>query len=121
MPSPELQETVEITTPVSGKKVILRGYATGRVRQEVQRVYLKGTKMDASMSDAQSGKVTDGPVSFDPSVDIDATYKALELMVLSVDGTTDNVLDRILDMHEDDFVFVKGEVDKLTNPLQEQS
>lgn len=102
----QLQEQIEIATPVLGKKVVLRGYITGRIKQTIQSVLLSSTQ------------VTDeGKTTFDGSVAVAAGNKALELIVLSVDGSTDNVLDAVLDLPEEDFDFVKAEVDKIQNPL----
>lgn len=104
----QLQETIEVTTPALGKKVVLRGYITGRMKQSIQNVLLSSTQV------TEEGKTT-----FDGSVTLAAGNKALELIVLSVDGKTEGVLDMILDLPEQDFDFVKGEVDKVQNPLVE--
>lgn len=96
---PELKETVEITTPVLGKTVVLRGYITGRQNQAI----IAGAKADGE--------------GFSADVAIAATNKALEVTVISVDGATENVLDLILDMPSADYEFVVAEVNKVTSPL----
>lgn len=104
----QLQETIELTTSLTGAKVVLRGYITGRIKQEIQGVLLSSTQ------------VTDeGKTTFDGAVALAATNKALELIVLSVNGKSEGVLDMILDLPEQDFDFVKGEVDKVQDPLVE--
>lgn len=103
----QLQETIEVTTPVLGKKVVLRGYTTGRIKQAIQAVMLSSVK---EVSADQSTK-------FDGTAAVTATNKALELIVLSVDGNSDGVLDAVLDMPEQDFDFIKDEVDKVQGPL----
>jgi hypothetical protein len=109
----ELKETVEVTTPVTDKKVTLRGYTTARISQEVEKVYLKGAK---ASGDTGTGKAT---IEFDPALDIDASNKAIELMVISIEGQGEkSSLDYILnDLPEDDFNFIKAEVNRISRPL----
>lgn len=102
----ELREQIELTTPLTGKKVVIRGYITGRIKQEIQNVYLSTATFDDK-----------GKAQLNGSTVNTATNKALELIVLSVDGKTDGVLDAVLDLPEQDFDYVKGEVDKIQNPL----
>lgn len=105
----QLQERIEVTTPVLGKKVVLRGYITGRIKQEIQGVMLSSVK---EVSAEQATK-------FDGTAALAATNKALELIVLSVDGKSERVLDAVLDLPEQDFDYIKAEVDKVQNPLVE--
>ncbi|MDQ0672936.1 hypothetical protein QFZ36_000497 [Pseudarthrobacter siccitolerans] len=103
----ELQETIEIETPILHKKVVLRGYITGRIKQEVQAVML------SSVTEVSVEQAT----KFDGTAALAATNKALELIVLSVDGKSEGVLDAVLDLPEGDYDFIKAEVDKIQNPL----
>lgn len=110
----KLQEQIELTTPVTGKKVVIRGYASGRIKQAISAIYLRGSSIETTATkdgEEQSKQVTNAIVGQE------ATNKAIELMVISVDGLTDNILDRILDLQEDDFDFVIAEVDKVQTPL----
>lgn len=106
----ELKEQVEVTTPITKKKIVLRGYITGRIKQEIEAIFLNSTSMVAGQEDTPE-------MTFNGGVALQATNKAIELIVLSVDGSSDNVLDLVLDLPEQDFEFIKGEVNKIQRPL----
>lgn len=108
----QLQEQVELTTPVTKAKVVVRGYATGRLKQAISALYLAGVTVE---SDA-AGK-TKSVSSVNGLVGQQATNKAIEMLVLSVNGATDGVLDAVLDLPEEDFDFIVDEVNKIQAPL----
>lgn len=110
-----LKETVEFTLPVTKKKVVVRGYATGRIKQAISAVYLSGTTLETKAGQVDSSSSINGMVGQE------ATNKAFELMVLSVDGNSDNVLDAILDLPEEDYDAVKEKVDEVRAPLAPKS
>lgn len=111
----ERPEQVEVTTP-SGKKVVLRGYITNRIKQQLEAVFLKGARV--SLDDAG-----EKDVQFDASVTIEATNRAIELLVVSIDGQEGKpVLDYVLDdLDEMDFEFIKREVNKIKDPLAQKT
>jgi hypothetical protein len=113
-----VQEQREITTP-SGKKVVLKGFLTGRMKKEIERIYLASAKVTSD----SDGKVSD-EITFDASADVDAEYKAIELTVMSVEGCPEGkpLIDYILDdLPEADYDCIKAEVDKIRRPLATKS
>jgi hypothetical protein len=112
-----MQEQGEITTP-GGKKVVLKGFLTGRMKKEIERIYLASAKVTSD----SSGNLNE-QIAFDASADVDAEYKAIELIVISVDGCPEGkaLIDYILDdLPESDYDFIKAEVDKIQHPLVEK-
>ncbi len=102
-------ETKEIITPIGGIKIALKSFITGRESREIKGVYFKGVKfkMENQVSksdDIDMSKITE-----------DSENKAIETVVISVNGNEENKLDTILDMNVKDYDFVKEEVNKVIN------
>ena len=100
-----MQDTQELTTP-NGHTVLIRGFVTGLIDQQIQKILKSGGKYSVSvaadtMTDpaaAADQAAQNVDVQIDPSVEVDADAKLLELMVLAVDGNngdTYNTLDEL--------------------------
>ena len=98
--------TTEIKTP-SGFAVVLKTYATGRESNLIQNVYLASAKVSVV------GNVPkiDG---FDPTAEEKAIAKMIELLVVSVNGSNDGVVDQVLDMPMQDYDVVVAKLNELT-------
>lgn len=102
-------ETKEIITPIGEVKIILKSFITGRESREIKGVYFKGVKfkMEGQISkseDIDMSKITE-----------ESENKAIDTVVVSVNGSEENKLDAILDMNVKDYDFVKDEVNKIIN------
>lgn len=114
----DVPDTLTITTPLLGKTVVIRAYTTARVRQAIQGILLRGQQFDASKGgEAMKAQLQEGKLSISGEALEEVTNKTLEHMVMSVDGQTESVLDRLLNLPEDDFDFVVAEVEKVKGPL----
>lgn len=118
-----MQETVEIKLPVSGKVVVLRGYITGRIEQAIESVYLEDSKINTEAEHDLSKGQRHGKAekvkqttSMDAKVGQKAQNKALELIVISVDGEKENVVDLVLDLPTKDYRAVVDKVNEITEP-----
>ena len=109
------RETKTVKTP-HGHEVVIKTYLTGREAEQVQQVLYTDIKM--SMGDLASGKTEIKEI---PAAAIIAQQrKALEVLLVSIDGSTENVLDRFLDLHSEDCDAVKDEVSTITNFRKEK-
>jgi hypothetical protein len=110
MPMP-IRETTSFTTP-GGRTVVLQSYLTGREANELKAVMFSAVKMD--MEDAQSGKVkvSDVPGTFL----VDQERKALELLLVSIDGDAAAPVDKLLDLPSAEYDAVVKEINKIQNP-----
>lgn len=108
----DLRETVEVTTPLTNKKIILKGYVNGRIKQAISAALFGDSTFSAG--DPKSATFSGKAIQ-------DSTNVAFEQLVLSIDGSSDNILESILDLPEDDYEFVKTEVDKIQRPLVPKS
>jgi len=95
---------IEIETPKGKHKLVLREWITGRGMRELKDIYLKVGKIDASGQ---------GMTDINPEVLNQAENKSVELVVISVDEKTDNILEAILDMPSEDTTFVLAKVNEI--------
>lgn len=114
-----MNETLDFQLPTSGKAVLLRGYMTGFIDQEIQRARGAASKtvydIDSAAINASklSGEdpVPSVHVESDPSeAVIRANNKRLELMVTALDGDTGDILNRVLGLPKQDVGFILEKV-----------
>jgi hypothetical protein len=103
------RETKTITTP-DGKAVVVNTYLTGRESNQLKEILYAGLKM--GMSDISAGitEIKDIPAS----LLLDQEKKALEMLVVSIDGATDGVVEKLLDMKDTEYQFIVSEINNVT-------
>lgn len=92
-----------IKTPLSKQSVVMNSYMKGREFEELQKVYLEPMEITGEQEFKVSG-----------SVATEATHKTIELMVVSIDGDKENILDKILDMRREDYEAVINAINETT-------
>lgn len=105
------RETKTITTP-GGHAVVLRSYLTGREANQLKELLFADLKLNAE--DAESGKLAIDAIP--ASFLVKQEEKAIELLVVSVDGTGENVLQLLLDLPSADYETVVAEINEIRNP-----
>jgi hypothetical protein len=103
--------TTEITTP-AGTKAVIKTYLTAREANQLKDVLYANLKM--SMTDLSSGKteVQDIPAT----VLLEQERKALDLLIMSLNGSAENSADRLLDLPSSDYDTLVAEVNKVARP-----
>lgn len=93
-----------IKTPILGIKVELKAWITGREGIEIERPILdiKVDVLGKGISNLNLGEATRL-----------SKENAIKVVVISVGGDSENVLDKVLDMPKSDYEFVMLEVDKV--------
>ena len=114
MGNPETRETKEFVTPVGKNKIVAYSYLTGREKRAISDVFLRSTKF--SMDENQKIK-TD---SVDATLTNKSRDRAISLIVVSVDGVKEDVVNKILDLRNEDYEFVVAEIDKITEPTDKK-
>lgn len=94
-----------------GTKVELYTYITGREAREITNVFLQGMKFQVG----QDGKTQTNEMS--ASLMNQSQDKAIELLVVSVDGSKENCLAKVLDLPKEGFDVVMKEIEVLQNGL----
>lgn len=107
-----MQDEKEFTLPVSSKKVVLRGYVTGRIDAEVQAILSESIDIQSNID--EDSKTSGGTVRFSATGQRKATQKAMELMLVSLDGDSTNVYERVLDLPVGDTDFITEKVNAIT-------
>jgi hypothetical protein len=114
-----VEETKSFNLPVTGKTVMVKGYMTGYIDQEIQRIRLSANKshfekeIDPNAPESEQ-KAMSGPMKVvmdtDPTVQLDADKKMIELMVLSVDGVAGDIVNQVLNLPKQDVDFIKTQL-----------
>jgi hypothetical protein len=102
------RESISITTPVGKKKIVIKSWLTGREKRLIQSVFIDDTEFQGGEYKISGKKLTE------------AQDKTIETMVISVDGDSNKVLEKILDMNSEDFDFILVEINKISSPTTEQ-
>lgn len=106
------RETKEIITP-GGRKIVLRSYLTGREANELKTVLFADLKLN--VEDVQAGKIVID--SIPASFLVKQEEKAIELLVVSVDGIAQNAAQIVLDEFADsEYQAVVTEINAIRNP-----
>ena len=112
------RETIKIITPIKKHEVVLKSYVTEKELKKIKRVwqdYEITMEMEAEAGKDKKGKVTQKSKTFNLADKMDAAEEiALKILVVSVDGKTENILKILNGMRPKDFAFVKKEIDKIT-------
>jgi len=103
----EDRETFEIVTPVKGHVVVLRSWITGRESQKIDGAMFRG------VGTTQDGKKLTPKLS--ESMLADQENASIEVVVVSVDGKENDVVNTVLNMRAKDYSFVVAEVQKVVD------
>jgi len=103
----EDRETFEIVTPIKGHVVVLRSWITGRESQKIDGAMFKG------VGTTQDGKRLTPKLS--ESMLSDQENASIEVVVVSVDGKENDIVNTVLNMRAKDYSFVVAEVAKVVD------
>ena len=107
------RETKTIETP-SNQKVEIYTYITGGEHRQISNVFLEGMTFEVG----EDGKPKSNAIHAD--LTSKAQDKTIELLVVSVNGEKEGVLEKVLNLPKVDFDSVVGELDKVQNGLGEE-
>jgi len=100
------RETTSFETPIGKHKVTIKTFLNGRERRALTNVYLSG---ELEMN-------TDGQTIKGVKAELidKAQNLAWETVIVSINESTENIVETILDMHSDDYEFVIKQVNAIT-------
>ena len=102
-------ETKEIVTPCDNHKVVIKTFITGFDLRKINRIYSDNVNVSVEGKEVKTGKIN--PAEITDLVE----DKVFELIVVSIDGKTEDILNSILEMKSIDYVFVKNAVNEVTD------
>jgi len=104
-----IEEQKTITTPVRGIEVVLKTYLTGREFEYVQSPLLQAMSI---RPEGQGNNMKFGNLDVDKIQE--STHRLIEKHVISVGGKTEDAVNLVLDMHNDDYQFVVEQIQELS-------
>lgn len=102
------RDTKEIITPIGKHKIVLNAWLTGREKRHLRNVLLQDVKFSVEKGKTKTEGVTTAEVIQR------AEDEAIKTIVVSIDGQTEKILEKILDMRDKDFDFIIDEVNKIS-------
>tara|TARA_R110000868_G_scaffold234542_1_gene488247 strand:- start:4454 stop:4786 length:333 start_codon:yes stop_codon:yes gene_type:complete len=104
------RSTKKIVTP-SGINVEVKEYITGREAREIQSIFLSGMEVKIGADGKQE------PTTVNPELVNKAQDKTIELLVVSVNDSKENILKTVLDLPKADFDCVVEAIDGVKDGL----
>lgn len=104
------REYKEIITPVGKKKVKIKAWITGRESRAIKSSILEGVNFSGKQGDEQISS----DYVFNAKTLEGMKDKAIEMVVVEIDGNKENILNTVLDMRREDYDFVLTQVDEVT-------
>lgn len=98
--------TIKITTPIGSQEVELREWITGREAEYIDELMYEAVAVKADLV----GTADIGSIDLKKMV-TETNHRKIEKFVVSVAGKFENILDSVLDMHEDDTAFILDRID----------
>ena len=100
------RETKTIKTPL-GRELVLKTYLTARERNELRRVYLDNMEIGAEEKGFAVKEMKGSVVE-------ELERKLIGLVVVSYDGSKENVFERLLDATPEEYDFVVDQANKVS-------
>ena len=93
--------THKITTPNDKRIVEIKDWITGREAEHIDELMYEAVAVKADMA----GKADIGNVDLKKMI-AETNHRKIQTFVVSVDDVKEDVLNKVLDMHEDDTKFI---------------
>lgn len=101
------RETTTIVTPVTKTEVVLNTFITGREFEYIQEPLMQAISTKGSLTNLEVGGMDISKIS-------ESKHRMIEKYVVSVGGSTEKVVDAVLDMRHADYEFVMTELDNIS-------
>jgi hypothetical protein len=99
--------THKITTPIGSQEIEIKAWITGREAEGIDQLMYEAMAVKSDMAGTADIQNIDLK-----KVITETNHKKIETFVVSVDGNTANILNVVLDMHEDDTKFILDSIDE---------
>ena len=105
------RETLKLETPLK-KELVIKTYMTAKERNEIKRTFLEGVKIDPNQTSQEAEAIRMNEL--DASIMLQAERKTIEQLVVSYDGSLENILERLDESRPEEYDFVVTELNKVT-------
>lgn len=97
---------IEFATKENGHKIIMKPFITGREKRSISEKYIQAAVID------DQGKLKLGS----PDIQLNAaTDQAILVTVISVDGNSDDIINRVLNLPSRDMIEVVERMNEITD------
>lgn len=93
---------------LTGHRFKVKTYATAREANAIQQAYFKGAKLEVV---GEQPKISE----FNPGVQFEVHQEMIRQMVVEMDGSAENLVDRCLELPNDAFNELVQELDQLVS------
>lgn len=93
--------THKITTPNGSQEIEIKNWITGREAEYIDELMYEAMAVKADMT----GKADIGSIDMKKMIS-ETNHRKIQTFVVSIDGVKDDILNKVLDMHEDDTAFI---------------
>lgn len=112
IPAPN-PDNITLKTP-NGTVVVMKGYVSGGDMDELKRVLLSNVVYKIDPASGDMIRTTD---EIKGTFTLDKSKKALELLIISVNGSTESPAQKVRDLPQADYNIVRDKVDEISGPL----
>lgn len=107
-------------TTTNGHKIVLKDYITGREEDEIQRIFLSNMEMKQTVGGGAKGteNLQQEVSGISGETQLQAEYKTIEMVVFSVNGNTEDLLDAVLDLPSKDKKEVAEKTNQIVSPTE---
>lgn len=99
--------THKITTPIGSEEIEIKSWITGREAEHIDELMYEAMAVKADMA----GKADIGNIDLKKMIS-ETNHRKIETFVVSVAGNTEDILNKVLDMHEEDTKFILDAIDE---------
>jgi len=103
--------TKVLETPVDKHKIEIKSWVSGGENEQIQEVWLMD--MEMQVGEEVKPKIKGSQLT-------KANHKLIELLVVKFDDSVDGILEKILDMKNEDYQFLVSELNEITNPTEKK-
>lgn len=108
------RETKEFKT-TGGNVIVYKSYITGRESNEIQKILLKDMKIEVGEAKLSPfvGAVSAANIT-------ELNNKTIELLVTLLNGTAENILDRILDLPNTEYAEISAKLNEISGDKKKE-
>lgn len=103
------RETIKLTTPL-GKDLVIKSFMNAKERNAIKSAFLEGIKIDPNDIGSEDHIMKD----VDASIMLKAEKRTFEQLIVSYEGSSENIADRLEQASPAEYDFVVAELNKVT-------
>ncbi len=99
--------THKITTPKGSQEIEIKSWITGREAEHIDELTYESMAVKADFA----GNPEMGNIDLKKIIS-EGNHRLIQTFVVSIDGVKDDILNKVLDMHEEDTKFILNHIEE---------